>query len=153
MKYSLGSNEGVLMEDKDASGTNVDTGRGTVTVERYRKPDVIPTGKYVAPGLRGGLVIKRINDNTYSVNLAISDGAHSSSLDNARCRPEGKILVCPTKGLSYTNAEVPDELVPKNVYIKPVEPGKITVEADSGVADYHCDTLRYCFTGIIYEKK
>lgn len=55
VKFYLGGDEGVVLEDKDPSGANVDSGRGTATVERYRKPDVIPTGKYVVPGLRGGL--------------------------------------------------------------------------------------------------
>lgn len=36
VKYYLGSGDEVVMEDKDPSGANIDSGRGTVTVERYK---------------------------------------------------------------------------------------------------------------------
>lgn len=150
VSYYLGGPEGVMLEDKDASGTNLDSGRGTATVERYRKPDVIPTGKYVAPGLRGGAVIKRINDNTYSINVDIGDGKiHSTSFISNECRPEGDMLVCSTEGLPSWDAEDP---VPMYVRIKPVGPGKITLEADSGVVRLNCGAS-FCFNDITYEKK
>lgn len=36
VKYYLGTGDEVVMEDKDPSGANIDSGRGTVTVERYK---------------------------------------------------------------------------------------------------------------------
>ena len=150
VSYYLGSREGVMLEDKDASGTNLDSGRGTVTVERFRKPDVIPTGKYVAPGLRGGAVIKKINDNTYSIQVNIGDGKiHSADFISNDCRPEGDMLVCATEGLPSWDAEDP---VPMKVRIKQVAPGKITLDADPGVVRFNCGAS-FCFNDIIYEKK
>lgn len=150
VKYYLGSPEGVMLEDKDASGTNLDSGRGTATVERYRKPDVIPTGKYVAPGLRGGAVIKRINDDTYSINVDIGDRKiHATSFISNECRPEGDMLVCIADGLPSWDAEDP---VPMHVRIKQVAPGKITLDPDHGVVSYNCGAS-FCFDDIIYEKK
>lgn len=150
VRYYLGSADGVVMEDKDPSGTNVDSGKGTASVERYRRPDVIPTGKYVVPGLRGGAAIKRINDNTYSIKVDIGDGKlHSTSFISNECRPEGDMLVCSTEGLPSWDAEDP---VPMYVRIKPVGPGKITLKADSGVVRLNCGAS-FCFNDIIYEKK
>lgn len=149
VKYWLGSRGDVVTEDNDPSGTNWDRGTGTVTVERYRKPDVIPTGKYVAPGLRGGAVIKRINDTTYSINVDIGDRRlHAASFISNQCHPEGAMLVCATEGWETFDGDV----VPMNVRIKQVSPGKITLDADHGVVSYQCGAS-FCFDDIIYEKK
>ena len=152
VKYYLGNGDGVVMEDKDPSGTNLDRGSGTVTVERFQKApaDVIPTGKYVVPGLRGGAVLKRINDTTYSITVDIGDGASSSaSFFSNQCHPEGAMLVCLTEGLPSFDAENP---VPMNVRIKQVAPGKISLDADHGVVSYQCGAGA-CFNDMIYEKK
>lgn len=37
VRYYLGGSQGVVLEDKDPTGVNTDSGRGTVTVERYRE--------------------------------------------------------------------------------------------------------------------
>lgn len=150
VKYYLGSGDGVITEDKDPSGTNADSGTGIVTVEHYRKPDVIPTGKYVVPGLIGGAVLKKINDNTYSIDVDVRDGIKdSSSWSSNDCHPEDDMLVCRTEGLASLEDS---ETVPMNVRVRQVSPGKLILDADAGVGRLWCGAGA-CFTALTYEKR
>lgn len=141
VKYYLGSRHDVMMEDKDPSGTNWDRGTGTATVERFPKAaaDVIPTGKYVVSGLDGGATLKKINDTTYSFDVELSfvderNGLlRGTSFRSNQCRPKGDMLVCRTEGVNGNG-----KVVPMNVRLRQVSPGKLKLDADDGVGRYLC---------------
>lgn len=108
---------------------------------------VFQTGKYVVPELRGGATLRKINDNTYSFVVELSDGNHATSWGSDQCRPKGSTLTCPAEGLDFETGDV----FATHLTIEQVSPGKLTINAPRGVASYLCGG-GLCFIGPEYIK-